>query len=115
MCVFDVQLLDFNSLALGIRDRVGEEILHHDGGLDGPPSLVSGRLVLLGHGLASDTAGVLSEGHDGLERQHVLEEFLRLARLHPLNVMGDFPAVLEVDAEVGPPRLGVRHSRIGFD
>lgn len=113
--VANVELVDVHALALGIGNCVGKEVLNNDGGLNGPPSLVSGGVVLLGHALASDTAGVFREGYDVLESDHIFHEFVRLARIQSLDVVSDLPAVLEVDAEVGSSRLGVRHSGIGLD
>ena len=111
----NVKLVSVHSLAFGIGNSVGEEILHNGGGLDGPPSLISGGLVLLGHGLTADTSSVFGEGDDVLVCEHIFHEFVGLGGVQSLDVVGDFSAVLEVHAEVGAAALGVGHGGIGFD
>lgn len=55
------------------------------------------------------------EWNDSLSCDDIFKEFAGLVSGHSLNVVGDFPAVLVVYTEVRSPRLGVGHSRIGFD
>ena len=55
------------------------------------------------------------ERNDGLSCNNIIKEFAGLGSRHSLDVVGDFPAVLVVYTEVRSPRLGVGHSRIGFD
>jgi len=115
LCMADEKLFNIQSLGLSIGNGVGEKVLHNGRSLHGPPSLVSGTLGLLGHGLSADSAGVSGEGNDGLKGKDIIEEFLGLDDGHSLDMVGDFPAVLVVHAEVGPAGLGVGDGSIGFD
>lgn len=112
--VADVELVGVQPLGLAVGDGVGEQVFDDDGGLDGPAALVAGGVALLGHGLAADAAGVSGEGHHGLVGDDVREEFGGLAGRHALDVVGDFAAVLVVDAEVRPAGFAVGDGGVGF-
>jgi len=115
LCMGDDELFLVESLGFGVCDGVGEQVLVDGGCLDGPSSLVSGGVALLGHALASDASGELDKGDDGLVLQDFVQVFHGRGHLHALGVVRNLAAVLEVHPEVRPAGLAGLFGDFGFD
>jgi len=112
--VRDGDLVQLQTLSLGIGLAIQQQVEEGLGGLEGPADLVSGGLVSLAYGVSTNARGVFREGNRLLELQHVLEESLRLGELHALDGVSNLAAVLEVDAQVSSAGLGGLGDIIGF-
>ena len=104
--VADNELVSVKAFRFGVGNRVLQQRLVHTDGLDGPPSLVSGGVTLLGHTLASNTSSVLDEWDNCLECKDVVQHLEGLRRLHALGVMSNLTTVLVVHTKVRTTRLG---------
>mmetsp|Transcript_22314 Transcript_22314/g.52720 ORF Transcript_22314/g.52720 Transcript_22314/m.52720 type:complete len:242 (+) Transcript_22314:171-896(+) len=108
-------VVDVQSLGLGVGHGVEQQIAVDGRGLDGPSSLVTGGIDLLGHSLATDSSGVLDKGDDCLVGEDIVQVLEGLAGLHALGVVGDFSTVLVVDSQVRSASLGDLFGDIGFN
>ena len=112
--VLDEEVVRIQTLHLGVRLGVLQEVEHHASRLDGPSALRPRRVAQLALRVAADTAGELGERDSLFELKHVLEIALRLGQLHALDARRDLTAVLEVRAEARAARLGRLDGGVGL-
>ncbi len=91
---------------LGIGLGVGQQIQEEAARLLGPAALATRVLVLLGLGLAANAGGEVTEGHNVLVRNHIVQVLLRLLEALALDGIARLNRVLKVNAEVRALGLG---------
>jgi hypothetical protein len=98
--VADIQEFRVKTLGLAIGNGIREQVPVDTHGLDGPASLGSSHLELLGLCLASTSTRVPHKGHDRLEGQDIIKKLERLIHWHATRVVRNLPAVLKMDPQV---------------
>jgi len=102
-------------LGFGVRNSVRQQVLVDLHGLDRPTSGITRRLVLLGLCVVSNTTRVSNKRNSGLEGKDFVAKLESLLRVHASSVVGNFAAMLEMDAKVGASRFGGLFRDIGFN
>jgi len=103
--VSDDEVVDIESLVVGVGFRVLQEGQEKFGGLLGPASLGAGCVPSFGLGVTTGTSDVTSEWHDLLEFDNVLEETRGALEGHVTDGSGGLTRVLIMHAQVGTARL----------
>jgi len=103
--VGDDEVVDVETLVVGVRFGVLQEREQEFGGLLGPTTLGTGSVPGLGLGVATGSAHVAPEGHDFLQLADVLEESGGALERHVPDGSGGLARVLVMHAQVGATRL----------
>jgi len=112
--VRDNEVVDIESLVVGVRFRVLQERQKEFGGFLGPATLRAGGIPSLGLRVATGTANVTSEGDDLLEIDDVLEESGGALERHVADGSSGLAGVLVMHAQVGAARFDRLGRIFGF-
>jgi len=97
----DDEVVDVETLVVGVGFGVLQEREQEFGGLLGPTTLGTGGVPGLGLGVATGSAHVAPEGHDFLQLADVLEESGGALERHVPDGSGSLARVLVMHAQVG--------------